>query len=120
MAAQSKSRRTKSRSRPPARPAPGRPAPPAPAPVVNRVAAATAPALARLALLPKPVLPILVAVGVVAGLVLQGIAGLLILLFVVAILSWLLSAFWPMLATSGRVLRMLALVAVLTIGLLQL
>ncbi len=121
MAAKPKSKNTRPAARPAARrpaPAPQPSAPPEP--VVNRVAASTAPALARLSRLPKAFLPVLVAVSVIAGLALQGIVGLLILVAVVALLGWLLAAFWPMIPTPGRVIRVGALVAVLAIGVLQL
>lgn len=100
------------------RPAP-RPTPAAPLPTPSRVAVATAPALARLGRLPKAVLPILVALGVVSGLALGGIAGLAIVLAVVGVLGWLLAAFWPMLPTSGRVIRVGALTALLAIAVIQ-
>lgn len=121
MAANSKSR-TKAKKRPASarRPVPSRAAPAAPEPVVNRIAVATAPGLASLARLPKFLMPALVAVGVVGGLALGGIAGLVCLLAVVALLGWLLAAFWPLIPASGRVLRVAALIAVLAVGIINL
>lgn len=112
-------------ARPAARPAPSRPAPAprqsTPAePVVNKVAAASAPALAVLSRLPKALLPALVAIGVVGGLALGGIGGFVILLAVVGLLGWLLAAFWPMIPTPGRVVRVGALLADLAFGILNL
>lgn len=117
MAAKPKPKNTRPAAR---RPAPvARPSAP-PEPVINPVAAASAPALAALSRLPKALLPALVAIGVVGGLALGGIAGFAILLAVVGLLGWLLAAFWPMIPTPGRVVRVGALLAVLVLGIAQL
>lgn len=70
--------------------------------------------------LPKPVVPILVAVGVIGGLALGGPVGFLLLLAVAAVLGSLLRTFWPVLPPAGRVIRVSALTALVVIGLIQL
>lgn len=110
--------------RQPARPAaqrPGRRTTPGGRPLVppNKVAVASAPVLARIAVLPKPLLPVLMAVGVFAGLGAGGAAGLVCLLAVAAVLSWLLTIFWPVTPKPGRVLRVIAIGLVVLVGVLQ-
>ena len=125
----------KSGGRPhPARPPGGRPGGSAPAtpraaagrgsgggPVVrpNRVMLATAPLLTRLSALPRLVLPVFIAVLALAGLATGGIAGLLCLLLVAGLLGWLLAAFWPVTPGPGRVLRVLAILALVLVGVVQ-
>lgn len=87
--------------------------------VANKVAHATAPGIAYLGRLPKGVLPAFVAIGLVVGLIAGGILGLVLLVLVTALMAWLLAAFWPMLPNGGRVLRALALVAVVVVGILN-
>lgn len=87
--------------------------------IVNPVAARTATGLAWLSRLPKGVLPAFVAVGLVGGLIVGGMVGLVLLVLIVGLLGWLLAAFWPMLPTSGRVLRVAALLAVIVVGVLN-
>jgi hypothetical protein len=88
--------------------------------VANKVAQATAPGIAFLGRMPKLFLPGFVAVGLVAGLIAGGIVGLVLLVVVAGLMAWLLAAFWPMLPTGGRILRALALVAVVVVGVLNL
>lgn len=124
MAAKSRPRNRRSNSSASARPATRRPDPrirqnvPADK-IVNPVAARTATGLAWLGRLPKIVLPAFVAIGVVGGLIVGGIVGLVLLVLVVGLLGWLLAAFWPMLPTSGRALRVAALLAVIVVGVLN-
>jgi hypothetical protein len=87
--------------------------------VANRVAQATAPGLAALGRMPKLFLPGFVAIGLVVGLIAGGILGLVLLVIVTGLMAWLLAAFWPMLPTGGRILRALALVAVVVVGVLN-
>ncbi|HUR73829.1 MAG TPA: DUF6703 family protein [Sporichthya sp.] len=87
--------------------------------VANKVAVATAPGLAFLGRMPKLVLPGFVAIGLVGGLIVGGILGLVLLVLVVALLGWLLAAFWPMLPNLGRVLRVCALAAVVVVAILN-
>ena len=124
MAAKSRPHNQRSAGTRSARPAARRPDPRVrqnvpPEKIVNKVAARTAPGLAWLSRLPKGVLPGLVAVGLVAGLIVGGILGLALLVLVVGLLGWLLAAFWPMLPTSGRILRVAALLAVVVVGALN-
>ena len=88
--------------------------------VANRVAQATAPGIAVLGRMPKGVLPGFVAIGLVVGLIVGGPVGLILLVLVAGLMAWLLAAFWPMLPNGGRVLRALALVAVVVVGVLNL
>lgn len=124
MAAKSRPHNRRSNSSASARPAARRPDPrirqnvPADK-IVNPVAARTASGLAWLGRLPKIVLPAFVAIGVVGGLIVGGIVGLVLLVLVVGLLGWLLAAFWPMLPTSGRALRVAALLAVIVVGVLN-
>lgn len=124
MAAKSRPRNQRPGSANRARPAPRRPDPRVrqnvpPDKLVNSVAARTATGLAWLGRLPKLVLPVFVAVALVAGLIVGGILGLVLLVLVVALLGWLLAVFWPMLPNSGRALRVAALLAVVVVGVLN-
>lgn len=85
----------------------------------NKVAVASAPALARIALLPRALLPVLMAVGVFAGLAAGGAVGLVCMLAVAAVLGWLLAIFWPVTPKPGRVLRVVAIGLVVLVGVLQ-
>ncbi len=85
----------------------------------NKVAVASAPMLARIALLPRALLPVLMAVGVFAGLAAGGAAGLVCMLAVAGVLAWLLAIFWPVTPTPGRVLRVVAIGLVVLVGVLQ-
>jgi hypothetical protein len=110
--------------RPGARPAPSRPAPrttPSGRPLVppNKVAVTTAPMLARISALPKALLPVTIGVLVIVGLAVGGVGGLVCLLGVAAILGWLLAVFWPVTPGPGRVLRLLAIVALVAVGIAQ-
>ncbi|MBA3742726.1 DUF6703 family protein [Sporichthya sp.] len=87
--------------------------------VANKVATVTAPALAWMGRLPKLVLPGFVAIGLVVGLIAGGVLGLVLLVLVAGLLGWLLAAFWPMLPTAGRLLRVAALLAVVVVGVLN-
>jgi hypothetical protein len=88
--------------------------------VANKVAVATAPMLARLLALPRFLVPILAVVALFGGLALGGIAGLLILWALGAVLAWFLIAFWPLTTNGGRVLRTLVVLAVFAAGLVNL
>ena len=84
--------------------------------MANKVAVATAPALARLMAVPKYV-PMLVSLAVLfAGLALGGVAGLVLLLALAGVLGWFLAAFWPVTPTGGRVLRLAVLIGLVVIG----
>ena len=117
------------RNQRPAGPGAGRPAARRPDPrirpnvppeqIANKVATRTATGLAWLGRMPKLVLPAFVAVGLVAGLILGGIFGLVLLVLVVGLLGWLLAAFWPMLPNAGRALRVAALLAVVVVAILN-
>ncbi|MGQ0464309.1 MAG: DUF6703 family protein [Sporichthyaceae bacterium] len=84
--------------------------------VANRVAVATAPALARLLALPKFLIPVLCVVVLFAGLAIGGIVGLVMLLSLAGLLAWFLAAFWPVTPTSGRILRSLVVLGVAAAG----
>ncbi len=88
--------------------------------VANKVAHATAPGIAALGRMPKGVLPAFVAIGLVVGLLVGGPVGLVLLVLVAGLMGWLLAAFWPMLPNGGRILRALALAAVVVVGVLNL
>jgi hypothetical protein len=94
---------------------------PAGRPVVapGKVMLATAPLLARVGTLPKALLPVVTAILVLVGLALGGPVGLVCLLVVATFLGWLLAAFWPITPGPGRVLRTLAIVALVAVGVLQ-
>ena len=84
--------------------------------VANRVAVATAPVLAKLVGLPKYVPALAALLVLFAGLLTGGVIGLLLLLALAGALGWFLAAFWPMTPTSGRVLRLGVVVALVVIG----
>ncbi|HZE67669.1 MAG TPA: hypothetical protein VE081_13615 [Sporichthyaceae bacterium] len=87
--------------------------------VVNKVAAASAPALARLMGLPRFVAPIIALVVLFAGLAVGGVVGLALLLALAGTLGWFLAAFWPMTPTSGRVLRLSVVLGLVLIAILN-
>lgn len=109
---------------PAARPAPRpatRPAPrttPSGRPIVapTKVAVTTAPMLARISALPKLLLPVTIGILVLVGLAVGGIAGLVCLTGVAVLLGWLLAVFWPITPGPGRALRLLAIVALVAVG----
>lgn len=84
--------------------------------VANRVAVATAPALARLLGLPRYVIPVLCVAVLFGGLALGGVIGLLMLWALAGVLGWFLAAFWPVTPTSGRILRSLVVLGVAAAG----
>lgn len=88
--------------------------------VANKVAVATAPALARLLALPRFLIPILAVAMLFTGLALGGVIGLILLGLLAGALGWFLVAFWPVTPTSGRVLRSLIVLGVLAAGLINL
>lgn len=69
--------------------------------------------------LPRWVPAAVVAVVFLAGLVLPGAAGGVVLLAVAALLGWLLVLSWPALAPSGRVVRGLTIVVLMLLAGLQ-
>ena len=85
----------------------------------NRVAVATAPLLVRLSTLPRMVLPLTIGVLALTGLALGGVLGLVCLLVVAALLSWMLVLFWPVTPGPGRFLRVAAIVALVAAGIAQ-
>lgn len=87
--------------------------------VVNKVAAASAPALARLMGLPRFVAPIIALVVMFTGLAAGGVVGLVLLLALAGALGWFLAAFWPMTPTSGRVLRLSVVLGLVLIAILN-
>jgi hypothetical protein len=87
--------------------------------VANRVAVTSAPVLARLVGLPKYLPALGVLVVLFAGLIAGGVIGLLLLLALAGALGWFLAAFWPMTPTSGRVLRLSVVVALVVIGIVN-
>jgi hypothetical protein len=87
--------------------------------LANRVAVATAPALALLLGLPRMVLPVTVAVVLLIGLATGGVAGLVLLLALAALLGWLLAAFWPVTPPPGRLLRLAVVVGIALLGILK-
>lgn len=87
--------------------------------VANRVAVASAPALARLMGLPRYVPALAALVVLFAGLIAGGVVGLVLLWALAATLGWFLAAFWPMTTTSGRVLRLAVVVALVVIGIVN-
>lgn len=112
-------RRPTAKGRPVARGRPVRPGVPDEK-VANKVAVATAPALARLLSLPRFLIPIAAVVTLFVGLALGGLAGLILLWGLAAVLGWFLIAFWPMTTNGGRVLRTLVVLGVLAAGLINL
>lgn len=85
----------------------------------TKVAVTTAPMLARISALPKLVLPVTIGILVIVGLALGGVAGLVCVLVVAALLGWLLAVFWPVTPKPGRVLRLLAIAALVAMGIAQ-
>jgi hypothetical protein len=87
--------------------------------LANRVAVATAPGLAMLLALPKRVLPVAVAIMLLAGLIAGGIVGMVLLLTLAGVLGWLLAAFWPVTPPTGRVMRMAVVLGLAVVGVLK-
>jgi len=88
--------------------------------VANRVAVASGPVLAKLVGLPRYVPALGALVVLFAGLIAGGVIGLLLLFALAAGLGWFLAVFWPMTPTSGRVLRLAVVVALVVIGIANL
>ncbi|MDA8436650.1 MAG: hypothetical protein M0Z98_11780 [Actinomycetales bacterium] len=70
--------------------------------------------------LPTVLVPILMGVLLVAGLVLPWPAAGLLLLVVAVFLGWLLALSWPIISWPGRIVRALAVLALLAMTLLRL
>ena len=77
----------------------------------------SAPAIFVLSRMPRWAFPILMAIVLVAGLMvpIPWVGGLL-LLVLVAFLIWLTALSWPMLTTSGRILRVITILAALAVA----
>jgi len=84
--------------------------------VANKVAVASAPALARLMGLPKYVPALVALVVLFSGLAIGGVVGLILLLGLAGVLGWFLAAFWPMTPTGGRVLRLAVVIGLVVVG----
>jgi hypothetical protein len=113
---QQRSPRPSHRSQPPREPATS--APQATGGRARLEAASFAP-LAALHRLPRWLLPVVLAAMLVAGLVLPAPFAVL-LLVVAAFLGWLLALSWPLIDGRGRLLRALAVLALVVIAVLRL
>ena len=81
----------------------------------------SAPVILTLNRLPRLLVPILLAVVLVAGLLVpNGIVGGLLLLVVGAFLAWLVALSWPVIAGAARLIRVVTVVAVVGIAVLRL
>jgi len=77
----------------------------------------SAPAILMLSRLPRWAFPILMALVLVAGLMIPNqIIGGILLLILVGFLAWLTALSWPMLTTSGRILRVITILAALAVA----
>lgn len=74
---------------------------------------ASAPLLLRLHALPRWIIPVLMAVLLVTGFALEGIAGALCLLVLGLFLGWLVLLSWPLLSPGSKVIRVLVVGVVL-------
>lgn len=81
---------------------------------------ASARPLVTLSALPRLVVPLLLGVVLVLGLALHSRWAGLLLLVPAVFLTWLLLLSWPVISTSGKVLRILAVVAVTAAAVLRL
>jgi hypothetical protein len=70
--------------------------------------------------MPTWLVPVLLAVLLVAGLALTAPASGLLLLVPAAFLAWLLALAWPITSTTGRALRVFAVGALLVVAVLKL
>jgi hypothetical protein len=70
--------------------------------------------------LPTVLVPIIMGVLLVAGLVLPWPAAGLLLLVVAVFLGWLLALSWPVISWPGRIVRALAVLALLAMTVLRL
>jgi O-antigen ligase len=96
------------------------PAPPRRAPGVRRAAEQrSALPLLYLRQLPRWVLPVVLAALLVAGLAVRGWGGTAALCVLAAFLSWLAFLSWPALAGRGRLVRAVAIAALLGLAALQ-
>lgn len=69
--------------------------------------------------LPPAAVPIAVVVFLVAGLVVRGIGGAVLLLLLTVFLGWMAFLSWPALNERGRLLRVLALAVLLAAAAFQ-
>lgn len=76
-------------------------------PLARKIAAASMPALIWLHSRPRWFLLVLIGVLLLAGLLVQGIPGALLLLVLATFLAWLLLLSWPVLQGGGRLGRVL-------------
>jgi hypothetical protein len=76
--------------------------------------------LATLHRMPTWLVPALLAVLLIAGLALPWRASGLLLLVIAAFLTWLLALSWPITAWSGRLIRLIAVVAVVGVAVVRL
>ncbi len=83
----------------------------------GKVERASAPALVRLSTLPTFVLPVLSVVLLVAGLAAPPVIGVPVLLLLIAIIAWLSYLSWPAVRGVQRLLRV-AVVGLLVVALL--
>jgi uncharacterized protein DUF6703 len=63
--------------------------------------------------------PVVVAALLIVGLAVPGWLGAVALVLVAAFLGWLASLSWPRVGTSGRLLRLAAVAAVLVVAIIQ-
>lgn len=84
-----------------------KPAPTYSSPLARKVAARSMPALIRLHGLPRWAIVVGLGAFLVAGLLISGVIGGLLLLILTLFVGWLLFLSWPVLEGSGRFLRLL-------------
>jgi hypothetical protein len=71
---------------------------------------------ARLARVPRPLLLIAIAALLIAGLIVEGVIGGVLLLILGAFFGWLLLLAWRVLDTQGRLLRGTIVVVILVLA----
>jgi hypothetical protein len=69
--------------------------------------------------LPKATLPVGAALLLLLGAIVGGPVGLVLLLALAGALAWLLVTFWALTPPSGRVLRLLVVLAVALLGIMR-
>jgi len=97
------------------------PAPPTTSPTLRTsVERVSRPLLASLSALPRPVVPLATVVLVAIGLLAPPAVGLVALTVVALFVAWIAYLSWPVVAGSGRLLRVAMVALVVVLGLTRL
>lgn len=95
--------------------------PPSPSsPLRQQVEARTRPLLVRLHRLPRPLIPLATVLAVGVGVLAPLPVALVALLLVFGFVAWIAYVSWPVVPTSGRLVRLLMLALIVTLALTRL